>query len=143
MLSSAGAGNREGVAGKDGPMSEERREPGVRRKRGPRAGGEAPLPRGAEAEGEACTERLQRRAARIVMENSGTLSDALLEKAKKGDVSSIRLLIRLAERKKPRAKPVKKARGLTLAQQLALEPQWQGPIPGADHQWGRDPGPRE
>jgi len=124
-------------------MSEERREPGVRRKRGWRAGGEAPLPKAAEAEGEACTERLQRHAARLVMQNSGTLSDALLEKAKKGDVSSIRLLIRLAERKRPRAKPVKKPRGLTWAQQLALDPPWQGPIPGDEERWGMSPGPEK
>jgi hypothetical protein len=61
--------------------------------------------------------------------NCGELSQVLLAKAKEGHLGSFRLLVMLAERKKPREKPVKKACGLTLAQRLAAEEQWRKGMP--------------
>lgn len=94
-----------------------------------------------EEENEEGTERLQRVAADLVRLNSGDLSKVLLKKAKEGSLGSLRLLVTLAERKKPREKPVKKPRGLTLAQQLAMEPQWEEGMP-EDTEEEDDPGPK-
>jgi hypothetical protein len=64
------------------------------------------------------------------------LADLLTEKALKGDLASTRVLVGLAERKKPRAEPVKKRRGPSLAEQLAAEPQWQEPAEGREERGG-------
>jgi hypothetical protein len=83
-----------------------------------------------EADGEEGIERLQSVTSELVKLNCGVLSEVLLERAKEGNLGSFKLLVALAERKKPREKPVKKARGLRQAQRLALEPQWQDGMPG-------------
>jgi hypothetical protein len=54
------------------------------------------------------------------------LIERLTEKAKKGDLGSIKLLVTLAERKKPREAPVKEARAITLLRRLEEQPEWQG-----------------
>jgi hypothetical protein len=82
-----------------------------------------------KAEDEEDIERLQRVAGDLVRLNCGELSQVLLAKAKEGHLGSFRLLVMLAERKKPREKPVKKACGLTLAQRLAAEEQWRKGMP--------------
>jgi hypothetical protein len=82
-----------------------------------------------KGENEESTEGLQRAAAALVRLNSEELSKVLLKKAREGSLGSLKLLVTLAERKKPREKPVKKPRGLTLAQQLAMEPEWEEGMP--------------
>ena len=52
--------------------------------------------------------------------------EKLTEKAKTGDLGYIKLLVTLAERKKPRELPKKKARGINLAQRLDEQPEFQG-----------------
>jgi hypothetical protein len=79
--------------------------------------------RAPEEEG-ACTEQLEKAAAAAVQQNWQKLSAVLLAKAKKGNMGSFKLLMTLAERRKPREKPVKKPHGLTPAHRLALEPPW-------------------
>jgi len=56
-------------------------------------------------------ERLRRAADRRVGMHSEEIADRLTEKALKGDLASAKELMRLAEGKKPLAKPVKKRRG--------------------------------
>ncbi len=93
-----------------------------------------------ESEGEEGVERLQSVTSELVKLNCGVLSEVLLERAKQGNLGSFRLLVALAERKKPREKPVKKARGLTQAQRLTLDPPWHGGIPvGTDEENDADP----
>jgi hypothetical protein len=43
-----------------------------------------------------------------------------------GDLASAKVLFGLAERKKPIPEPVKKRHGLSPADRLAAQPQWQG-----------------
>ncbi len=80
-------------------------------------------------------ERLRQAADRRVGRNAKELADLLTEKALTGDLPSTKELVRLAEGKKPRPEPVKKKRGPSLAEQLAMEPQWQGP-PEYDEETG-------
>ena len=65
-----------------------------------------------------------RRAARA--SDPKELFATLSHKAMEGDIESARLLVKMTNSAKP-IKPVKKKRhGLTYAQQLALDPPWQG-----------------
>jgi len=57
--------------------------------------------------------------------NSEMLADILEAKALNGDLATTKVMVVLAAGKKP--EPVKKRNGLTLAEQLAREPQWEGP----------------
>ncbi len=50
----------------------------------------------------------------------------LSHKALAGDLASIRQLAKIEDPKKPDQPPAKEPHGLTLPQQLALEPEWQG-----------------
>jgi hypothetical protein len=72
-------------------------------------------------------EQLKRAADKRVGRNSEVLADLLTKKALEGDLASARVLVGLAERKKPREKQVKKRRGPSLAERLVAEPEWQGP----------------
>ena len=61
--------------------------------------------------------------------NQKDLAEIFTQKALSGDVESARLLFTMEGGKKP-APPVKKKRhGLSFAQQLALDPPWQGERP--------------
>lgn len=70
-------------------------------------------------------ERLRQAADKLVGRNSKKLADLLTNKALEGDLASTRVLVGLAERKKPKAEPVKKRRGPGMAERLAAEPKWQ------------------
>jgi len=87
-------------------------------------------------------ERLRQAADRRVGRNSNELADLLTEKALAGDLASAKVLVGLAERKKPRAEPVKKRRGPTDAELLAMEPPWQGDLEEDSEETG-DGGNRE
>jgi hypothetical protein len=66
--------------------------------------------------------RLKLEADRVVGEHSATLAKLLLEDAKKGKMESARLLVSLSE---ARETPVRRRkRGLSLADRLAAEPEW-------------------
>jgi hypothetical protein len=82
-------------------------------------------------------ERLRREADKLVWRDSKELAGLLSAKALKGDLPSTKTLVGLAEGKKPRPEPVKKRRGLSQAEQLMAEPQWQGPP-----LWEEKPRPR-
>ncbi len=68
-------------------------------------------------------------AQRAARSNSKELSAMFKQKALDGDLASARLLITMADHKKATPPPKKKRRGLTYAQQLALDPPWQGELP--------------
>ena len=53
-----------------------------------------------------------------------------MDKALEGKLDSARLLVTLAEKKKPPEKPVKKRRGPTLLDLLESEPEWVEPEVG-------------
>jgi hypothetical protein len=82
-----------------------------------------------KTEGEEGVERLQRAAGDVVRLNCGELSQVLLGKAKEGHMGGFKLLMMLAERKKPREKPVKKARLRSQAMEWAAEEQWRKGMP--------------
>jgi len=69
------------------------------------------------------------RTRRTKNANQKDLAAVLSQKALAGDVESARLLVTMADRKKATPPPKKKRRGLTYAQQLALDPPWQGELP--------------
>lgn len=71
-------------------------------------------------------EQLKWAADRQVGRNSKKIADLLTVRAVTGDLPSIRVLVGLAERKKPRPEPVKKWVGPSLAERLAAEPEWEG-----------------
>ncbi|MGD0522593.1 MAG: hypothetical protein ABSA48_15160 [Terracidiphilus sp.] len=70
-------------------------------------------------------ERLRLAVDRRLGLNSETLAVLLTNKALRGDVVTTKALVEIAEGKKPRPEPKKKRRGPSLAEQLAMEPQWQ------------------
>jgi len=74
--------------------------------------------------GESGIERLIDAANKTLAERCQALPTKLADRALEGHESAARLLIMLAERKKPRKVPLKKPQVLTLAQTLAAEPQW-------------------
>jgi hypothetical protein len=71
-------------------------------------------------------ERLRQAADRRVGRNSEELADLLTKKALAGDLASTKVLVALAEQKKPSPEPKKKRRGPSRAEQLAAEPEWRG-----------------
>ena len=76
--------------------------------------------------------RREPRTRRPPNASSKALAVILSQKALAGDVDSARLLVTMADRAKsakPPEPPKKKRRGLTYAQQLALDPPWQGERP--------------
>jgi hypothetical protein len=81
-------------------------------------------------------ELLRQLADRRVGRISKRLADLLEAKALKGDLASTRVLVGLAERKKPVAQVEKKQYGPTLAQQLEAEPEWVRPAEEDDEPWG-------
>jgi hypothetical protein len=70
-------------------------------------------------------EKLRQEADKQVAQNSKELAGLLTKKALAGDLAYTKALVGLAEGKKP--EPEKKRRGLTVAERLAREPQWEGP----------------
>jgi len=70
-------------------------------------------------------ERLRMAADRALGRNVKKLSDRLAQRAVDGNLASLRVLVMLAEGKKPRPEPVKKPRGPSRAQRLASEPEWE------------------
>jgi len=81
---------------------------------------------------------LRKLADRQVALNSKKLTDVLTRKALAGDLASTRMLVGLAERKEAEPKPEKKWRGLSLAQELAMEPEWVGPPEEIPENWDRE-----
>jgi hypothetical protein len=69
-------------------------------------------------------ERLRRAADKRVGRASEELADLLESKALEGNLNSLKVLVMLAERKRPRPEPVKKPRVPSYAQRLAAEPVW-------------------
>jgi len=59
--------------------------------------------------------------------NSEELADLLTRKALEGDLASAKVLVALADGKKPRAEQAKKRRGPSLAERLAAQPEWREP----------------
>jgi hypothetical protein len=94
---------------------------------------------GDKAKSRAGTESLEKAAAEAVRQNWEDLSRALVEKAKAGNVDSFKMLLTLADRRKPREKPVKKPRYVSQALRLAAEPQWEDWMDGK----GGNPGDKE
>jgi len=68
-------------------------------------------------------ERLRRAADNEVGRKSDELAEALMNSALKGDVASTKVLVALADGMKP---DTVKRRGPSLAQQLGMEPEWDG-----------------
>jgi hypothetical protein len=75
-------------------------------------------------------ERLKKAANRQVARKSEELAEVLMNKALEGRVESARLLVTLAEKKKPQEKPQKKSHGLKLIDLLESEPEWVEPEVG-------------
>jgi hypothetical protein len=106
-----------------------------RGKRGADCGGEAAAertkrPKAIRGNG---VERLRRAAERRAARNSEELADLLLDKALKGRLESARMLVTLAEQKKPRKEPKKEEEeesGHSMADLLAAEPEWVEPEVG-------------
>jgi hypothetical protein len=69
-------------------------------------------------------EKLRQAADRLVGEHSEELADLLTRKAVKGDLASARVLVALAEHKKPLPEPAKKRRGRAAAILLSEESGW-------------------
>jgi hypothetical protein len=61
-----------------------------------------------------------------LVRDSETLAEAISEKARKGDLAYTKAMVGFAADRQPLPEPVKKRRGMTLAQRLAMEPPWQG-----------------
>jgi hypothetical protein len=114
------------VAGNGGTMAEIRQVRNDRKKAAKQTGS------GANAAAKAASpdaetngaERLKRAADRLLEQKCEELSGLICEKAEKGSLGHMKLLYTLAEKKKPREKPVKKPRRMTLAMRLAAEPEW-------------------
>jgi hypothetical protein len=77
-------------------------------------------------------ERLRSAVDKLVGCQCGSIAKALVDKTIAGNMTGARLLIELSGAKNPAQQPPKKPHGLTQAQQLALEPQWQGSLEDDD-----------
>jgi hypothetical protein len=75
-------------------------------------------------------ERLKKAANRQVARKSAELAEMLMNKALEGKVESARLLVTLAEKKKPQEKPQKKRDHPKLIDLLESEPEWVEPEVG-------------
>ena len=71
-------------------------------------------------------ERLIGEVDRALGKECEVLAQRLAAKAKKGSESALKLLVMLAERKKPRELPVKKPKGRAYSQVLLADPPWEG-----------------
>ena len=69
-------------------------------------------------------ERLRQAADKRVGRISEKLAELLETKALSGNLDSLKVLVMLAERKKPSPEPVKKPRRPSIAHQWAAEPAW-------------------
>jgi hypothetical protein len=89
-----------------------------------------------------CGKILRKAAGKAVDENGKGIADSLLQGALKGNVSSTKLLLSLAESEQEQEAAGKSRYGRSTAQALAAEPQWQDLVPeaGAKTQGGsREP----
>jgi hypothetical protein len=129
VSSSAGAMVRGTLAGNGGRMAETQQElkaeiakgeKGSTTKKGQRE--RASRSKAAHKDG---AERLRWAADRRVGKNSEKLADLLTNNALKGDLASTKVLLALAEGKKP--VPEVRKPGRSLALRLAAEPQWVAP----------------
>jgi len=75
-------------------------------------------------------EELKQAVDKEVGRKSKKLAKVLMDKAMEGDLASAKLLVTLAESKRPIKEVAQKPTGPTLAQRLAAEPPWTGPLPG-------------
>ena len=75
-------------------------------------------------------ERLKKAANRQVARKSAELAEMLMNKALEGKVESARLLVTLAEKKKPQEKPVKKRDHPKLIDLLEADSEWVEPEVG-------------
>ena len=75
-------------------------------------------------------ERLKKAADRQVARKSAELAELLMDKALEGKLESARLLVTLAEKKKPQDKPQKKRHGVKLIDLLESDPEWVEPEVG-------------
>lgn len=124
---SAGAMIRGELAGNDGTMDDRQRTEDESRKTGgttkSRTVERASRNTTARKDG---AERLREAADKQVGLNSDKLADLLTKKALEGDLASTKVLVGLAERKKPKPVRKRKRRGPSLAERLAAEPEWTG-----------------
>lgn len=102
------AGNASGKSGSTNPNKE---------RRAAKTGGEKKAPKDG-------AERLRQAADKRVGRNSEKLAELLETKALSGNLDSLKVLVMLAERKKPSPEPVKKPRRPGIAHQWAAEPAW-------------------
>lgn len=74
-------------------------------------------------------ELMKKLADKLLVENCAELAGLVLKNAKEGRTASTKLLVSLSEGNVPNGIPVKKRRrrGLTPAERLTLEPEWEGP----------------
>lgn len=84
-------------------------------------------------------ERLRQAADRRVGRNANKLANLLTEKALAGSLADTKVLVALAERKKPAPKPERPRRPILpwTAAELEAQPQWEGPPPEEDVALGR------
>jgi hypothetical protein len=82
-----------------------------------------------KAEREDGVEKLKKAADKVLGRNSAKLANLLLDKAVEGKLEGARLLVKLAEGKKPPVKPKRTWDGKTYAEMLASEPEWVEPEP--------------
>ncbi len=75
-------------------------------------------------------ERLKKAVDKRLGQASEKLADVLLKKALAGKAENTRLMVNLAESKKPRKSPEKKLNGPTVAELLEAEPEWVEPEVG-------------
>jgi hypothetical protein len=100
--------------------SSEKRRAGRRKKKG-----------GDDGAGPACAdgvEQLRQEADKQVGQHSEELADVLTKSALAGNVASARMLVVLAENKKPEPNPEDTRPVRSIAEELAAQPEWRGPI---------------
>ena len=83
----------------------------------------------ARAERQDGVEKLKKAADKVLGRNSAKLANLLLDKAVEGKLEGARLLVKLAEGKKPPVRPKRTWDGKTFAEMLASEPEWEEPEP--------------
>lgn len=105
-----------------------KRATGAKRGTGRKKGGKRQERSGSTAEGGA--DRLKEAVDRKLKGSSGELASLLLDKARGGDMPSLRLLVSLAEHHKPKEKVVDHGPLRSQALAWAAEPEWVDPEEG-------------
>lgn len=129
LVNEAGAQEPAAKSGKSRSAVKAKGEKGARM--GAKAGGKE-RPRRPKKNG---ADSLKKAADRELVKITKKVVGQLREKALRGDLATVKTMVSYSEQVKLAEKPKGSERTLAFIEQLALEPQWEGPAEGEENMW--------